>query len=264
MYRKPSRITKHPVCSKECNYKLKAKVALDRSIKEIESRVNTPFNIYLFNRYLVDLKSPSFIAEECLGNKQLANRISQLLDICGIPRRTHAESAKNQWIDNIERRKQQSDFAKNKLNSQEVKEKMKVIMSTEDYRKKSSAAKKGKKNPMYGKTDDKSPHWTGASTKEERAKVRKSFEDVRWRKNVFARDNYICQCCGYSKGHILVAHHLNSWHWDINGRCEVDNGITLCTPCHKRFHKQFGNKNNNKWQMRSFLKQNSNNEERLG
>jgi hypothetical protein len=84
-----------------------------------------------------------------------------------------------------------------------------------------------------------------------------------WRKEVFERDKYICQECNYDKGKILEVHHKKTFSkileefmftysqfspiedketlirlsityqpfWDVN------NGITLCKPCHEEKKK---------------------------
>lgn len=49
-----------------------------------------------------------------------------------------------------------------------------------------------------------------------------------WRKAVYKRDNYTCQCCGYSNGGIIVAHHILNYSEYKDLRTDVDNGITLC------------------------------------
>jgi 5-methylcytosine-specific restriction endonuclease McrA len=55
-----------------------------------------------------------------------------------------------------------------------------------------------------------------------------------WRMNVFVRDEYTCQRCG-KKGKIQ-AHHLLSYKDFPDLRFRVDNGMTLCKPCHYYFH----------------------------
>jgi len=95
-----------------------------------------------------------------------------------------------------------------------------------------------------------SPHWKGGLSSLI-TKIRSFTEYIKWRKAVFERDEYICQKCGYDKGHIIEAHHIvrvtdiirkhnlkevNDAYecydlWDIN------NGITLCKECHKKEHK---------------------------
>jgi len=73
-----------------------------------------------------------------------------------------------------------------------------------------------------------------------------------WRKEVYKKDNYICDCCGYSKGKTLNAHHLEGWISNIDLRYEVSNGITLCETCHIEFHKKYGYGNNTKVQYLKF------------
>lgn len=74
-----------------------------------------------------------------------------------------------------------------------------------------------------------------------------------WRKQVFERDNYTCNCCGYSKGRILEAHHLDGWNVNIDARYEVSNGVTLCKKCHVEFHNTYRYGKNTKDQYLEFL-----------
>lgn len=57
-----------------------------------------------------------------------------------------------------------------------------------------------------------------------------------WRIFVFTRDDYTCQKCG-AKGE-LNAHHIKSWINHPELRHSVENGITLCVPCHLKMHKK--------------------------
>jgi hypothetical protein len=66
--------------------------------------------------------------------------------------------------------------------------------------------------------------------------ARTSPEAHAWRKAVFERDGYTCVECG-RQGR-LQAHHLRSWAEDVDGRLDVDNGITLCLECHKAKHPE--------------------------
>lgn len=70
--------------------------------------------------------------------------------------------------------------------------------------------------------------------------------------DVYERDNYTCQCCGKRGGNICT-HHLNSYDWDKEHRTDVDNGICLCSKCHKEYHKIYGYGNNTIAQFREFL-----------
>lgn len=53
-----------------------------------------------------------------------------------------------------------------------------------------------------------------------------------WRKAVFERDNYTCQMCGV-KGGYLEADHIKCFAHNPSVRYELNNGRTLCKPCHK-------------------------------
>jgi hypothetical protein len=56
----------------------------------------------------------------------------------------------------------------------------------------------------------------------------------------FEKYNYTCDVC-LIRGVALNAHHLNSWKWFPEQRFSVDNLVCLCTGCHKKFHKIYGN-----------------------
>lgn len=88
---------------------------------------------------------------------------------------------------------------------------------------------------------------------EERLIERKYVGYYEWRKEVYERDDYTCQCCGDNKGSNLVAHHLLNYSEHEELRTDVDNGITLCKTCHKEFHDTYGYKNNNKEQLKEFI-----------
>lgn len=97
-------------------------------------------------------------------------------------------------------------------------------------------------------------------TEEERTKMRYQIggqNATKWRTAIFARDDYTCQVCSARNGNgkriVLNAHHLNGWNWDIEGRFDLDNGITLCTTCHNDFHDKYGGGNNTKEQFVEFL-----------
>lgn len=100
-----------------------------------------------------------------------------------------------------------------------------------------------------------SPTWKGGVVHHriERA----TFEYRDWRKSVFSRDKYTCQCCGdkSAKGHAveLHAHHIRNWNDNINSRYDVDNGVTLCDKCHYAFHSEYGKSNNTNEQITKFL-----------
>lgn len=97
------------------------------------------------------------------------------------------------------------------------------------------------------------PSWKGGITEKTRL-IRNSLKYINWRKEVFKRDRWTCIKCGI-KGKKIHAHHIKNFKiiiedisnkfplfnevdvylgytplWDLN------NGITLCTDCHKKEH----------------------------
>lgn len=74
--------------------------------------------------------------------------------------------------------------------------------------------------------------WKGGKTDE--AKLLKSSAEYReWREAVFRRDWYTCQICG-AYGEKLHADHIKRFSHFPELRFDVNNGRTLCVPCHKQ------------------------------
>lgn len=104
---------------------------------------------------------------------------------------------------------------------------------------------------------EKNPRWKVTKSKNSREADRSSDTYRLWRNEVFARDRYICRCCG-SRGdwkYGVQAHHISNWSEDIAKRYDIDNGITLCKKCHDEFHRVYGRKHNSKNQIEEFLNQ---------
>ncbi len=53
-----------------------------------------------------------------------------------------------------------------------------------------------------------------------------------WRNKIFCRDKYYCQMPGCKRKGRCV-HHIRKWAEYPSLRFDVDNGITLCSKCHK-------------------------------
>lgn len=102
---------------------------------------------------------------------------------------------------------------------------------------------------------ENSPVWKGGAAcgRAERA----TYEYNNWRKQVFCRDKYTCQCCGARNGFgymiELQAHHIKNWRDNAEQRYDVENGITLCVDCHTEFHSTYGKRNNTEEQLQEFL-----------
>jgi len=132
---------------------------------------------------------------------------------------------------------------------------------------KGSLAKIGVRNPNFGKhwkfsdeikqkireakIGDKNPNWKGGITPEI-TKARNSFKMQLWREAVFVCYNYTCQKCG-QKGGKLCVHHIFNFSTYLDLRFAIDNGITFCQKCHRKFHYIYGRKNNTQEQLDEFL-----------
>lgn len=67
------------------------------------------------------------------------------------------------------------------------------------------------------------------------------WKDKDWNKRVKERDNYTCQRCGrLLNGREAHAHHKIPQWFMPKLKYDLDNGICLCTACHKQLHGKGG------------------------
>ena len=94
-----------------------------------------------------------------------------------------------------------------------------------------------KANPKFSRRAAEHWNWQGGIT-DTHSKLRNSFRQAlaEWRGAVYDRDHYTCQQCGVrgSRKHPLNAHHIKPFIKYPELRFAVDNGITLCEPCHRQ------------------------------
>jgi hypothetical protein len=83
----------------------------------------------------------------------------------------------------------------------------------------------------YQKGGRENPNWKGGVTPIARA-LRNSPAMKAWRRAVFERDAYTCQECG-QKGGELQADHCYPFSIWPQWAFKVENGRTLCKPCHR-------------------------------
>lgn len=98
---------------------------------------------------------------------------------------------------------------------------------SDEFRKSVSAAKKGKQ------TGEANPNWRGGLINPNQ-RLRVSHDSKEWSKAVRERDGHKCVECG-AVGR-LHAHHVRPWKHHPELRFDVDNGKTLCPPCHQIAH----------------------------
>lgn len=89
---------------------------------------------------------------------------------------------------------------------------------------------KGVPNPNF--SGDKNPNWAGGVTPEN-AKIRKSIKYKEWRASVFKRDGYKCVLCGEGGWGNIQADHIKPFATYPLLRFDLNNGRTLCAPCHR-------------------------------
>ena len=116
---------------------------------------------------------------------------------------------------------------KGKLKSAEHKAKMSAahtgILHTAESRANMSAAKQSIRDAytkMYGEQHKPSFHY-----------LRK------WAKQIKARDNFTCNRCNtVATGGSIHAHHIVPKEYFPEVAFDMDNGVTLCSSCHRSFH----------------------------
>lgn len=57
-----------------------------------------------------------------------------------------------------------------------------------------------------------------------------------WNKAVKERDNYTCRICYKENPKRIQAHHIKGWNEFFELRYVIENGLTLCQPCHGKLH----------------------------
>lgn len=86
----------------------------------------------------------------------------------------------------------------------------------------------------------------------ENNKCRQTKQYLKWRDDVFERDNWTCQKTGI-RGGFLHPHHIKNFSDYPELRHDIENGITLSRESHKLFHHIYGTKHNTDKQIKEFL-----------
>ena len=95
------------------------------------------------------------------------------------------------------------------------------------------------KDVMSTRKGPLNPNWNPNKTDDDRHSDRSSPKYYEWRQMVYERDLFVCQKCGKLRGK-LNAHHILGFTDNPGLRFELNNGVTLCDECHKKFHRIYG------------------------
>lgn len=94
-----------------------------------------------------------------------------------------------------------------------------------------SCALKGNLRTLGKNKGESNGFWKGGITSKN-AMIRTSRDYRLWREAVFERDNWTCVWCS-QRGGKLNADHIKPFALFPELRLAIDNGRTLCVPCHK-------------------------------
>lgn len=87
------------------------------------------------------------------------------------------------------------------------------------------------------------PNWKGGISPIPQKFSEETKEWLRFRQEMIVRDCYTCCKCNEQKnGKDLDVHHMASQTRHPELKFDELNCMVLCTPCHRSFHKEFGNR----------------------
>jgi len=89
----------------------------------------------------------------------------------------------------------------------------------------------GANKTSFKKGDEPWNKGMGMATEDSRLRWSPAYK--LWRESIFERDDYTCQYCG-DRGGKLNADHIKSYALYPKLRLDINNGRTLCVPCHKQ------------------------------
>lgn len=100
---------------------------------------------------------------------------------------------------------------------------------------------KSAKKRLCGKIGIYSARYNHSISKSERLKIKMGRGNLikQWSKNIIELNWFTCQKCK-SIGGKLHAHHLDGYAKNKEKRLDYDNGVCLCSGCHKEYHSLFG------------------------
>jgi 5-methylcytosine-specific restriction endonuclease McrA len=173
------------------------------------------------------------LCKKCANNKPMSEETKQKL--------SKANSGRKKTTEQIEK---SARWQRGKIVSEETKQKMREARLNNPN---PGGAAKGSKKSDTWRQKVKQTHAEkyGLTVEEHNAWIREK-DDRRYFKSsglileCYKRDDFTCHKCK-ARGGRLNAHHINSWKFFPEERMLLENLATLCTSCHKDFHRKNGN-----------------------
>lgn len=134
------------------------------------------------------------------------------------------------------RGKKQSEEHKAKYKNRVPWNKGKTDTLSEEAKRLMREAKIGKAPPAHKpncpcfRCNKKYPNYEWKETERLRTKLKDELKQ--WRRDIFIRDGFACVMC-HAVGGALNAHHIKKFSDYPELRTIINNGVTLCIPCHK-------------------------------
>ena len=168
--------------------------------------------------YITYYKTQRFCSNECKYKSPIYKIIAQRLAENNKGKHCHTE----EWKESLRKKYTGKN---NPAKRPEVKEKIRQWNLGKKY--------SNKINKKKGMPKDKNPNWkNGATLKWMRFRSNLSSKLANWSKQIKKRDNYNCQKCNY-KGKNVQSDHIKPVRDYPELALDLNNGQTLCIPCHK-------------------------------
>ena len=163
------------------------------------------------------------------------------ISLCNTGRKQTSETISKR-VEKLKGQKRSLEARKKMSLAQVGNQKAKGHVRTEEHKRKLRESVLGIKRPQI--SGAKNPAWKGGTSRNANEIIRASLEYQIWRRAVFERDNYMCVWCKTTKSP-FNADHIKPFALFPELRFAIDNGRTLCVPCHRttdtwggRIHKK--------------------------
>lgn len=149
-----------------------------------------------------------------------------------VPNPNHSLTGRKQTEEHIAKRTSKTRGSKRPPHSEDHKKAISLKLKGNQFAKGSIRSPEWREMISKVHKGEKNNNWKGGVTPKNEL-IRKSPEYKLWRKAVFERDRYTCVWCCKTGG-TLNADHIKPFALYPALRFAIDNGRTLCVPCHRK------------------------------